>query len=288
MQEWQDLFTTSQDGLRLYARRYGSCIAPKTPVICLPGLTRTTADFHEAAVAISSAGERAVYAFDYRGRGRSDFDPDWRNYDVKIELSDVLDQMTALQIPEAIFFGTSRGGMITMLVPILRPAAIKGAILNDVGPVLDGKGLARIRNYVGKIPQPGTFAEGAAIIKRISSTQFPNLDDAGWERQARRSWVEKDGKLVPAYDTRIMKTLELIDLEQPLPTLWPQFEALSHIPVLVLRGAHSDILSPQTAVEMTKRHPRCALYTVDYEGHAPLLADAPTLDRVTEFVAAIA
>lgn len=281
---YQDFFTTSQDGLKLHARRWGPALPSQTTVVCLPGLTRNTDDFDDIAAALSAKGDRAIYAFDYRGRGLSDYDRNWKNYDVRVEIGDVLDQITALGISEAIFLGTSRGGILTMITAMLRPALLRGAILNDVGPVIDGKGLARIRNYVGKLPQPKSFAEGAAILKQTANTQFPALDDAAWEAYGRRTWKEENGRLVPRYDVGIMKTLELLDLEAPLPELWPQFEALKHVPVLVLRGAHSDLLSAETAQEMTRRHPDCALFEVPFEGHAPLMADAPTQERIVDFV----
>lgn len=284
MTAYEDVFTTSQDGLKLHARRWGPALPGRTPVVCLPGLTRNTDDFDDIAAVLTAADDRAIYALDYRGRGLSDYDPDWKNYDVRVEIGDVLDQITALGISEAIFLGTSRGGILTMIAAMLRPTLLRGAILNDVGPVIDGKGLARIRNYVGKLPQPTTFAEGAAILKQTANTQFPALDDAGWEAYGRRTWKEENGKLVTRYDTGIMKTLELLDLEAPLPELWPQFEGLKHVPVLVLRGAHSDLLSPETALEMTRRHPDCALHEVPFEGHAPLMADAPTQQRILDFV----
>lgn len=284
---WQEFFTTSQDGLKLFSRRLGPESGTRPPVLCLPGIARTTADFDDLAEHLAALGDRTVWAFDYRGRGRSDYDPTWTNYDLRVELSDILDQMTALGISEAIFVGTSRGGLLTMLVGMMRPAALRGAVLNDIGPIIEGKGLARIKSYVGKLPKPRTFAEGAQILKSVSNTQFPALDEAGWEKMARRTWQDKDGGLVPVYDTALLKTLELVDLEAPLPELWPQFGALSHVPVLVVRGAHSDILSHETAVEMTKRHPDCALWEVPYQGHAPLLGDTPTLERIAQFVEAV-
>ena len=287
MPAFEDFFTTSQDGLKLHARRWGPELPSKTSVVCLPGLTRNTDDFDDIAAALTASGERAVYAFDYRGRGLSDYDPNWKNYDVRIEIGDVLDQITALGISEAILIGTSRGGILAMVAAMLRPALLRGVVLNDVGPVIDGKGLARIKSYVGKLPQPKSFAEGAAILKQTANTQFPALDDAGWETYARRTWKEQDGRLVTRYDVALMKPLEQLDLEAPLPQLWPQFEALKHVPVLVLRGAHSDLLSHEAAVEMTRRHPDCALMEVPFEGHAPLLADAATQQRILDFVTKI-
>lgn len=284
----EDIFTTSQDGLKLHARRWGAAVTTALPVVCLPGLARTTADFDDIAEVLSADGRRAVYAFDYRGRGQSDFDKNWRNYDLKIEIADILDQMTALQIGQAVFFGTSRGGMLTMLAGMLRPNAVKGAILNDIGAVIDGKGLARIRSYVGKMPKPRSYNDGAEMLKRIASSQFTNLSEEGWLTFARRTWTEKNGALVPLYDPALMKTLELLDLEAPLPELWPQFAALNHVPVLLLRGAHSDILSRQTAEEMVARHPNCQLYEAPYEGHAPMLMDSASQKAVADFVNAAA
>lgn len=281
------LFTTSKDGLKLHARRHGPAVAPRLPVVCLPGISRTVADFDDIAEVLTQAGDRAVYAFDYRGRGDSDHDPNWQNYDVKIEIGDVLDQLTALGIGEAIFFGTSRGGILTMLVGMLRPAAIRGAILNDIGPVIDGRGLARIKGYVGKLPHPRTFEEGASILKRISDSQFPAMPDEAWLRFARRTWKEGATGLELTYDPNLMKPLEQVDLGAPLPEFWPQFGALSHVPVLVLRGEHSDILAHDTAVEMTRRHPDCRLVEVKDEGHAPFLGDPPTQQEIARFVAAI-
>lgn len=284
MSAYRDFYTTSQDGLRLHARRWGPDVSHGLPVVCLPGLSRNTADFDDIAPVLTQEGTRSVYAFDYRGRGLSSYDPNWKNYDVKVEIVDVLDQLTALGIDRAVFFGTSRGGLHAMLVAMLRPLAIAGAILNDIGPVINGKGLARIKSYLGKLPVPKTFEEGASILKRVNDTQFPNLDDAGWLTFAQRSWTDSGGKLVPAYDTNLMKTLELVDLEAPLPELWPQFEALKPVPLLVLRGAHSDILSAETAALMIERHPDASLLEVPFEGHAPLLMDAMTHTSVLDFV----
>ncbi|HRK24775.1 MAG TPA: alpha/beta hydrolase, partial [Beijerinckiaceae bacterium] len=275
MVAWHDFFTTSQDGLRLYARRLGPAEGRLTPVICLPGLARTTLDFEEVAQHLAASGDRTVWAFDYRGRGRSDRDPDWTHYDLRVELGDVGDQLTALGIPPAVFLGTSRGGMLTTLMAIARPAALRGAILNDIGPVIEGKGLARIKSYVGKLPRPETLEQGSEILKRISSSQFTAADPATWLKMAGRTWLETPDGLVPRYDVALMKTLEQLDLDAPLPDLWPQFGALSHVPLMVIRGSNSDLLSAETTAEMARRHPDCRVLEVPGEGHAPLLADAP-------------
>jgi len=268
---FRDLFVSAADGLGLYARDYGPEIGDALPVVCLPGLARTSEDFHELAVALSEdeARPRRVLALDHRGRGRSDWDKDWRNYDVRMELNDTLQVLIAAGIDGAVFVGTSRGGLITMALGAIRPTLLRGAVLNDVGPVIEGKGLVRIRGYVGKLPQPRTMQEAGQILKRMSDAQFPRFTDEQWERLARGTWHEKDGRLALRYDPSLMKTLEAIDLEMPLPVLWPLFEGLAPIPVLAIRGGNSDLLSAETLRLMQEKHPRLKAITVPDQGHAP-------------------
>ncbi len=285
---WRALSIAAADGLMLHARDYGPLSSPALPVVCLPGLARTAFDFHDLALALSRDARtpRRVLALDYRGRGSSEWDRDWRNYDVTIELGDVLQVLTATGVHEAIFVGTSRGGLITMALGAARPAAIRGVVMNDIGPVIDAKGLLRIRGYVGKLPKPRNYLDGVQILRTLSDKQFPALSEQSWMKLARGTWIEKDGKLAPAYDPNLLKGLEQLDLEQPLPPLWPLFEALSHVPVLALRGEHSDILGPQTLSDMERRHPRLESMIVEGQGHAPLL-EGPVNDRIAAFIAAL-
>lgn len=282
----ESFFFRSQDGLKLHARLWGTPHSAGLPVLCLPGLARTAADFDELSAHLAGHRQRPrhVIAVDYRGRGHSDHDRDPANYDVRVEAQDVLDLLAALGVHEAIFVGTSRGGLITMAIGALRPALIRGAVLNDIGPVIEGKGLARIKAYVGKLPKPASWAEAVAILKRVASQQFTRLTDAEWEGFARRTFRETDKGLVPWYDPALMKSLESLDIEKPLPDLWPLFSGLSGVPMLIIRGENSDLLSEQTVAEMVRRHPAAEALLVVGEGHAPLLSDRPTLDRITRFV----
>ncbi|MGL4636095.1 MAG: alpha/beta fold hydrolase [Beijerinckiaceae bacterium] len=285
-EHWNSFWSTSQDGLKLHARLYGAEHTNRLPVVCLAGLTRSSADFHEIAVSLAThrTRPRQVLSLDYRGRGRSDYDSNHANYDIPVELQDVQDVLTAAGIHEAIFIGTSRGGLIAMAMSAVRPGCIKGVVLNDIGPVIDGKGLARIKSYVGKLPQPKNYAEAVQILKRVASQHFTRLSDAEWEVFARRSFKETDRGLVPDYDINLMKSLLAYDLEKPLPTIWPLFEGLKNVPVLSIRGEHSDLFSAETQSEMQKRHPQCDIYTVVGEGHAPLLGDRPTMQKISTFV----
>lgn len=282
-------FFSAPDGLKLHARDYGPRHSPAIPVLCLPGLARTAADFDvlARALAMGAAGRpRRVVALDYRGRGLSERDSDWKNYDMRVENADILAAMDALGVEHAIFMGTSRGGMHTMMTSATRPSAIKAAILNDIGPVLEAQGLARIRGYVGKLPSPHSWSDAVDLARSVMDSQFTALSEDEWLAYARLTFEESDGKFIPRYDTRLMKTLEGVDLEAPLPTLWPQFEGLADVPVLAVRGENSDLLSPETLAEMAARHPRFTAHTVPAQGHAPLLLDAATIGVVADFVAA--
>src|SRR5947209_15851478 len=205
-------FVSAPDGLRLHVRSYGAR-GRGLPIVCLPGLTRNGADFHEIAIALNrdAAQPRLVITVDSRGRGRSDYDRDPENYSFPVELADVLAVITALEIGPAIFLGTSRGGILAMLLGAARPAAIAGVILNDIGPVIDPKGLVRIKGYVGKLPMPRDFAEGAEILRRLGDAQFPSLAPESWLRQARQIWRQESGKLTLAYDPKLSTTLENVD-----------------------------------------------------------------------------
>lgn len=281
---WQSLYVTAKDGLRLHVHHIGDRAGTALPVICLPGLSRNVDDFDAVGRAIAEGGNRWVVALDSRGRGGSDYDPNWKNYDLTVELDDLQNVIIALGISQAIFLGTSRGGLLTALMGIVRPEVIRGVILNDIGPVIEARGLARIRGYVGKLPLPKSFAEGAATLKNVFGTHFTNLSPEAWERYARRTWVEKAGKLAPRYDANLMRPLADLDLEKPMPDLWPQFATLNIAPMLVIRGELSDLFSRKTAEEMIARHPNAHLHEVPYEGHAPLLEDAPTIAAILAFI----
>jgi pimeloyl-ACP methyl ester carboxylesterase len=280
-------FISAPDGLKLHARCHGRRGAPGLPVVCLPGLARTAADFDALAnvLANDAARPRRVIALDYRGRGQSGYDRDPARYNFQVEMADVLAVVTALDASPAIFVGTSRGGILTMLLAALRPSAIAGAVLNDIGPVIEPKGLMRIKGYVGKLPQPRSFEEGAEILRRLFDAQFPKLGPDDWLASAHRAFKQENGALVPTYDVNLAKTLEGVNFEKPFPPLWPQFDALANVPLMVIRGENSDILSPSTVEAMRAR--RAAMDTIEVpdQGHAPLLAEADTIARIGAFVA---
>ena len=274
-------FISAPDGLRLHARLHGRRSAPPLPVICLPGLARTAGDFDALAAAL--ANKRRVVALDYRGRGQSGYDPNPANYSFQTELADVLAVATALECLPAIFVGTSRGGILTMLLAALRPTAIAGVVLNDIGPVIEPQGLMRIKGYVGKLPQPRSFEEGAEILRRLFGVQFPKLGPQDWLANAHRTFKQDNGALVPTYDVKLAKTMDGIDFGRPLPPLWPQFDALRNVPAMAIRGANSDILAKSTFEAMRARHTALETLEVPDQGHAPLLAEADVIERIAAF-----
>lgn len=296
---YRSVFVHAQDGLRLHARDYGTDTADRLPVVCLAGLSRNASDFHRLATALAThpSRPRRVLALDYRGRGLSAWDPNWRNYDVRVEAADIMAMLDALGVPEAVFVGTSRGGLCTMALAAMRPGALRGVVLNDVGPVIEAPGLMRIRATVGKLPPPRSLAEAADMLRRTSDARFPALDDEDWLALAAGSWREHGsagspsrkaqagGALEPTFDPDLMKPLAELDLEAPLPSLWPLFLALGHLPMLVVRGENSDLLSPATLAAMVEAHPGCETWTVPGQGHAPLLRDSDTIKRIASFVA---
>ena len=284
----RDRFFTAQDGLKLHVRESGPGDSAYLPVVYLPGLTRTVADFDEVgqALAMNHERPRRVVALDSRGRGMSDYDRNADNYSLPIELADVIAMLTALDIGRAVFIGSSRGGILTMLLAAARPTSIAGAILDDIGPSIESKGLMRIKSYVGKLPQPVSFEEGAEVLRRLFGGQFPALSAADWLTAAKRTWRVEGERLVVTYDPKLAHTLAGIDPEHPLPPLWMQFDALARAPVMVIRGANSDILSSATVAMMRERHPQLETIEVPDQGHTPLLSGPDMTGRIVAFVAA--
>jgi pimeloyl-ACP methyl ester carboxylesterase len=279
-------FVTAQDGLKLHVRAYGARVATALPVVCLPGLARTGADFDPLARALTGNTEHAHYvlAIDYRGRGLSGYDLDADNYSLPVELADLLSVLTALEIGRAVFVGTSRGGLITMLLGSARPAAIAGVVLNDIGPVIETPGLVRIKGYVGRLPQARSFEEGAEFLRRLFSPQFPALSPDDWMVQARRTFREQGGRIMPDYDPKLARVLRDVDIDRAPPPLWKEFDSLARMPMLIIRGANSDLLSHTTFEAMRARRRQCEALVVPDQGHAPLLTDDDTIARIGAFV----
>jgi pimeloyl-ACP methyl ester carboxylesterase len=273
---YREVYFSATDGLRLYARIYGdgkSTNSGATPVVCLPGLTRNSADFHQLAINLSSdeTAPRRVVCFDCRGRGHSQWDNNKANYIIQVEADDVLSGCAALGIKHGVFVGTSRGVLIIHALAAIRPGILVAAVLNDAGPVVEGAGLAQIMAYQDRMTAPKSIEEAAAMLRQTQGKAFTALSDEDWMDYVRPMFVQKAGKLDRNFDPAIVEMLREIDLNAPLPTLWPQFEGLRNIPLLTIRGKNSSLLSAETVAEMTSRHPGMEAVTAMGQGHAPVL-----------------
>lgn len=288
---FSDFYYASPDGLKLHARIYGQQISDRLPVVCLPGLTRNARDFHQLALYLSQDAptQRKIVCFDYRGRGLSDYDSDWKKYDVGVEAGDILAGLNALGIETAAFIGTSRGGLILHVLAAIRPIMLKAVILNDIGPVLEPKGLALIKSYLAATPNPSphSFEEAAQIQKTVHGSAFPALGDRDWLEMAHAIYREIEGQIKLDFDPALPNGLASLDLSAPIPTLWPQFEAMSALPLMVIRGENSLLLSTQTVNEMTERHPTLESVTVPGQGHAPFLHTVGLAERIAAFIDAV-
>lgn len=285
--QFEDFFYSSSDGLKLHARVYGRPSISTLPAICLPGLTRNAADFQDLALHLSNHAQtpRQVIVFDYRGRGRSAYDPKWQNYDPLVETGDVIAGLTALNVPHGAFIGTSRGGLIVHVLAAMRPALIRAVILNDIGPVVGGAGLMQIKAYLERAPRPKTFAEAVDIQRAIGGDASSALTQADYERIVRALYRDENGVPVPDFDPALINTVKAVDLTKPLPDFWPQFAGLADVPLMAIRGANSALLTAETLVEMGRRHPGMVAITVEGQGHAPLLETGDLPARIADFLA---
>lgn len=275
---------TATDGLNLRGEIFGDRLSENLPVLCLPGLTRNAKDFHPLAERLASDPDhpRLVMILNSRGRGTSDYDSNAANYDILTEANDALHALAAAGLEEAIFIGTSRGGLLTMAIAALRPGVIAGAVLNDIGPEINAQGLARIKTYLSKAKPVTNWDDAITYIKEANFGMFPALNEEQWQAFAHMTFKDEDDKPARDFDIAIAKSIDAVDLSQPLPNAWPQFLAMSHAPVLTLRGENSDILTKETAREMTKRHPDCQWIEVEGQGHAPMFLIDSLNDQIAE------
>ncbi|HBK09276.1 MAG TPA: alpha/beta hydrolase [Acetobacteraceae bacterium] len=265
------------DGLTICIREWDGGDT-REPVICLPGLVRTGADFEAVAPAIGAS--RRVIAIDYPGRGDSGRSRDINRYAPEACARDIMDACAALHIHHAAAIGTSFGGLLIMGLAVARPGLIRAAILNDVGPDVGAEGSDFVRNFVGHDPALESLA---ACVTYLQAKLPPlSLDtDAAWRRMAELTYQPgPDGRFHPVWDTAIAKLMN-----RTPPDLWPLFGALAHVPLLLVRGAVSNILLPETVARMQREHADMTVVTIPGIGHAPLLTEAPALEAIQMFLA---
>jgi len=284
MSAYSEHFFTAPDGVKTYYRRYpaeGS--ADKRTALCMHGLTRNSRDFEEVAPVIAASG-RTVLAVDVRGRGRSDHDPNPDNYNPGVYVQDMLGLLDEARLDRVAAVGTSMGGLMTMMMAAARPGVITSAVLNDIGPVIDPKGLKRIQGYVGGAGPFDTWDAAAEAVREINGVAFPHeTGQAFWLAFARRVCRElDDGRVAFDYDAAISKPVQSGDVAPP--DLWPFFDALAPTPILLVRGALTDLLAEDTVQEMSRRSPTMTRVDVPDVGHAPLLTEPVAADAIAAFL----
>ncbi len=269
------------DGLELYARDYGNPDAKELPALCLPGLTRNSKDFHELASEL--AHTRRVICPDFRGRGLSAYARKADAYTPITELQDTLKLLDKLSIERVVPIGTSRGGLVTMVMAQVAPDRLAGAVLNDVGPRIEAEGIRRIAGYAGTMAVPDSWEELAQALKAANTPAFQMSDDQ-WLAFARQTFADNNGKPRMDYDPKIGDALRAGTDPDNLPEMWDSFDALKAFPLLVIRGANSDLLSAETVDEMAERHGNCQTVTVADRGHAPLLNEPECVAAIDAFL----
>lgn len=268
------------DGLRLSARVWAGQSANAPTVLCLHGLTRNGRDFEPLAEAL--AARFRVIAPDQRGRGRSAYDPDPMNYNVGVQVMDTLALLDRLAVRRCAVVGTSMGALMGVAMANLQPERIAGLVLNDAGPDVDPRGLARIAGYVGQGGPVATWAEAEAGLKAIHGAALPTYGEADWARMARAAYVEDEAGVRPDYDGNLGRAFGVAS--GAAPDAWPAFEVCARMPTLVLRGALSDILARETAAEMARRFGVEVVEVAD-RGHAPDLSEPDALAAIHALLA---
>jgi pimeloyl-ACP methyl ester carboxylesterase len=280
---FREHFVAAPDGTRLYARDYGG--GGLTPSVCLPGLTRNAKDFETIAPRLAET--RRVIALDFRGRGMSGrADP--ATYRPEQEAADTLAVLDHLGIRRFAVIGTSRGGIVAMVMAARAQGRMAGVLFNDIGPRIDTQGLLRIRSYLGSDPQFTDWPEAVAALKAINPG-FPGLSEEEWLAFARRVYREVEGRPRADYDMGLADNFPSIAeiAEGRVPELWPLLDMLAPLPCLVIRGEHSDLLSPETMAEMQQRHGRLAAATIPRRGHVPFLDEPESLAAITDWLAGV-
>ena len=277
-----DYFYDTADGLRLYCRVYAAQRPGGLTVLCLPGLTRNSRDF--VALATHLSAQRDVLTADLRGRGRSAWDPDPSHYQLPIYVQDAWSLLESRCLSRVLVVGTSLGALMGMAMAAMKPDRIAGVVLNDAGPEIDPAGLRRIAGYAGKLPPVSSWAEAVEQAKSVYGLALPGLTDEDWFDYAHRGFRENAAGIpVPDVDPKISQAFKN---PPTAPTdLWPLYSQTKGVPMLVIRGALSDVLSAATVARMAREKPGLQHITVANRGHAPLLDEPECLAVIDGFIA---
>jgi pimeloyl-ACP methyl ester carboxylesterase len=255
-----------------------------TSILCLPGLTRNSRDFETVLPWL--AAERRVVCTDFRGRGKSQYADDPQTYRADVEAADTLALLDHLKLARVAIIGTSRGGIVAMILAAMAKPRLTGVLLNDIGPVLEPAGLLRIRSYLGKAPPFTDWDDAVAAVKR-TNPGVVGLSDADWLAFARRVFRDDNGRPAPDYDAKLATTFPTEEqiTSGKLEPLWPLFDNLAGLPVSVLRGENSDLLNARTVEEMAARHAGLDATTVPGRAHVPFLDEPESRVAIERWLA---
>lgn len=283
---YKEVTWLSDDGLTLFAKDWPCEDTSGPPLVCLAGLTRNSNDFDRLAerLSVHSGQKRRVVAFDYRGRGRSDYASDSTNYSFERELADIIQGLNTLSLDKVDVIGTSRGGIHIMLLANIVGDRIGKLILNDIGPEISSVGLKRISQYVGKEVRFESFEQAADYLKSREAEFFPALSDKDWLYFAELSYRQTDAGVVVNYDPKISEIFKDWSEDTDPIDLWPQFDAIKTHATLVIRGELSNILTAETVTRMKSVYQSLQVHIASSQGHAPLLFDKDTFNIIENFL----
>ena len=286
MSLYRDFWYKSNDGLKLYARDYPHD-TPRDTVLCIAGLTRNSADFSGLCEHLSQ--QYRVIAVDLRGRGRSNYDPNPLNYHPRSYLNDVISLLDALKLPSVIVIGTSLGGLITMLLASVQPHRVTAAIINDIGPEVSQLGLDRIKAYISNPTAVTSWPQAIDATQQLQGQEYPDFTPEDWESFTKNIYREDSaGMPVLNYDPAIAVLLEQDQDKAVTADLWPLFKAMHSIPLLLVRGQLSDILTQQCVSRMQQIKTDMHYLEIPNRGHAPLLTEPLSLQAIDQFLDALA
>ncbi len=282
MNSFREKRYTAQDGISLYYRDYGDTGTSNIPILCLPGLTRNSKDFHHLATHFSTVTR--VICPDYRGRGDSEYDTNPANYQPATYLNDIRHLLAVTGLEHAIVIGTSLGGLLAMAMGAAIPTALAGVVLNDIGPEVGETGLDKILDYIGTDRPHNDWVRATDELRRT----FPNLNlgsEAAWLEAAQATWRESnDGKLHFDWDVKLVETLRN---GPSIPNLWPLFHSLDNVPTIAVRGALSEVLMPETFKKMAQSREGLVQITVPEVGHVPTLREPGVLEAIEALIASV-
>ena len=284
MAAYTDGYWWSGDGLRLHYRDYDGS-ADRPPILCIPGLTRNARDFE--AVADRLAGAWRVIVVDLRGRGESGYAKDPLTYAPLTYMQDMQALVEQLQLPRVVAFGTSLGGLVTMLLSATAPGLLAGVLLNDIGPAIEPAGVQRIGGYVGRAQSHATWLHAARALADAQADIYPGYDLERWLTYAKRLYkLTPGGRVVLDYDMKIAEPFRVTG-GAPEFDMWPAFDSLAGQPATLLRGALSDLISEETARDMAARVPGLEIVTVADVGHAPVLDEPEAVAAIDALLARV-